>query len=132
MKSRLWANPYFHIFLCAACATTAEVLLKIGARETAHLPSMLPWLGITGLTSKWIWLSIVFTLLSLGAWMKAISILPLSVAFTLSNVVHVLIPLCCWAFLGEAISPRRWLGIFLVVSGLLLIAKPFAQIDERL
>ena len=132
MKSRLLLNPFFHIFLCAACATTAEVFLKVGARETAHLPSALPWLGLTGLTSKWIWWSIFFTLLSLGAWMRAISILPLSVAFTLSNVVHVLIPLSCWAFLGEAINSTRWVGIALVVTGLLLIAKPFATLDERL
>jgi drug/metabolite transporter (DMT)-like permease len=132
MKYRLLRNPFFHIFLCALFATTAEVFLKLGARETAHLPSAIPWLGLTGLTSKWIWASIVFTLLSFGAWMQAISILPLSVAFTLSNVVHVLIPLSCWAFLGEAISPMRWLGITLVVTGLLLIAKPFANIDKRL
>ncbi len=132
MKFRLWSNPYFNIFLCALFATTAEVFLKVGARETAHLPSMIPWLGISGLTSKWIWFSIVCTLLSLGAWMQAISILPLSVAFTLSNVVHVLIPLSCWAFLGEAINPTRWVGIALVVTGLLLIAKPFAKLDAQL
>ena len=132
MKSHLWRNPFFQILLCALFATTAEVFLKVGARETAHLPSAIPWLGLTGLTSKWIWLSILFTLLSLGSWMQAISILPLSVAFTLSNMVHVLIPLSCWAFLGEAIDPMRWLGITLVISGLLLIAKPFASIDQRI
>ncbi len=132
MKHRLFLNPYFQIFLCAVFATTAEVLLKIGAKETASLPSAIPWLGISGLTSKWIWLSILFTLLSLGSWMQAISILPLSVAFTLSNVVHVLIPLSCWAFLHEAINPTRWVGIVLVLTGLLIIAKPFAKIDERI
>ena len=132
MNSRLLLNPYFEIFLCALFATTAEVFLKLGAKETAHLASAVPWLGLTGLMSKWIWLSILFTLLSLGAWMQAISILPLSVAFTLSNVVHVLIPLSCWAFLGETIDTTRWVGIALVVTGLLLIAKPFATIDKRL
>jgi drug/metabolite transporter (DMT)-like permease len=34
--------------------------------------------------------------------------------------------------LGEQISPRRWCGIVLVLIGLLLVAKPFARIEEKL
>ena len=132
LKTGLLLNPYFQILVCAAFATASEVFLKLGAFETRHLPSALPWLGLTGLTSKWIWIAIVLTICSFFAWMRAISELPLSVAFTLSNVVHVLIPLCCWLFLGEAINTLRWVGIGLVITGLLIIAKPFAQIDERL
>jgi drug/metabolite transporter (DMT)-like permease len=34
--------------------------------------------------------------------------------------------------LGELISALRWCGIALVIIGLALVAKPFAQIEERL
>lgn len=132
MMHRLWANPFFQVLVCALFGTASEVFLKLGAAETAHLPSALPWLGLTGLESKWIWVGIVLTVISFVSWMQAISVLPLSVAFTLSNMVHVLVPLSCWMFLGEAINATRWAGIALVVTGLIVIAKPFARIDERL
>ena len=125
-------NPFVQVFLCALLGTTAEVLLKVGAVHPAHSPPWLAWLEPTGLTSGWVWVSIGFTILSLFTWMAAIRTLPLSVAFPLSNSVHVFIPLSCWVFLHEAISPMRWCGIALVVAGLAVIAKPFAKIDERL
>jgi drug/metabolite transporter (DMT)-like permease len=44
----------------------------------------------------------------------------------------VLVPLGCWLFLGEVISALRWCGIALVIIGLALVAKPIANIEQRL
>jgi len=74
----------------------------------------------------------VFTVLSFLAWIRALRAIPLSIAFTFSSAVHIFIPLSCWLFLGEAIGLRRWLGIALVVIGLMVIARPFARLDEKL
>ncbi len=125
-------HPFTQIGLCILAGTAAEVLLKKGATSTANLPSPMPWLGLTGLSSGWTWLSIVFTLLSFFSWMYAIRALPLAVAFPLTNAVQVFVPLSCWWFLGEAISPLRWCGIVLVVAGLMVVAKPYAKLDARL
>lgn len=132
MNRGVFFNPYLQVLLTAVLGTASEVFLKIGAAQTADLPAVLPWLGISGLESKWVWLGIVLTVLSLVTWTQAIRSIPLSIAFTLSNMVHVLVPLSCFFFLGEAIGARRWAGIALVISGLALIAKPFAKIDERI
>jgi drug/metabolite transporter (DMT)-like permease len=120
------------ILFCAVAGTASEIFLKRGAAETASQSTLVPWLGLSGLESKWVWLGIVFTILSFLAWVRAVRIVPLSIAFTLSNVIHVFIPLSCWLFLGEAVSPRRWLGITLVVIGLAIVARPFARLDEKL
>ena len=125
-------NPYVQISLCILFGTAAEVLLKKGATATASLPTTLQWLGLTGLDSGWTWLSIVFTLLSFFNWMSAIRVLPLGVAFSLTNAVQVMVALSSWWFLGEGITPRRWCGIVLVVAGLSIVAKPYAKLDERL
>ena len=125
-------NPYLQVVCCILTGTAAEVLLKKGAEMTAQVPTTIQWLGLTGLTSGWTWLSIVFTLLSFFSWMSAIRVLPLGVAFPLTNSVQVLVALSSWLFLGEGISPRRWCGIALVVAGLMLVAKPYAKLDERL
>ena len=131
-KSSLFLNPFVQISLCILLGTAAEVLLKKGASMTADLPSAVPWLGLTGLSSGWTWLSIVFTLLSFFSWMVAIRVLPLGVAFPLTNAVQVLVPVSCWWFLGEAITPWRWGGIVLVIAGLMIVAKPYAKLDARL
>ena len=131
-KRLLFFDPYAQLLLCALFGTAHEVLLKIGAEHTQNLSSPIPWLGLSGLASGWTWASIVFTLLSLVFWMSALRTLPLGLAFPLSNSVHVFIPLSCWAFLGEVINGRRWCGIALVIAGLLIVAKTYARIDERL
>ncbi len=131
MNRQVFFSPYWYILMTALLATTSEVFIKLGAAQTADLPSILPWLGLSGMTSKWVWLGILFTVLSLLTWMQAIRSIPLVIAFTLSNTVHVLVPLSCFFFLGEAIDARRWAGIVLVVTGLVMIAKPLAKVDER-
>lgn len=125
-------NSMLAILAAALTATASEICLKIGASETAANPTVWPWLGLSGLESKWVWFGIVLTILSFVAWIRAIRAVPLSIAFTCSNVVHVFMPLGCWLILGEAISPRRWIGITLVLIGLLVITKPFAQLTEKL
>jgi drug/metabolite transporter (DMT)-like permease len=120
------------LLAAALTATASEICLKVGASETAAHPAILPWLGLSGLESKWVWFGIVLTLLSFLAWIRAIREIPLSIAFTCSNVVHVFMPLGCWLLLGETISPRRWAGIALVLVGLLVITRPFAQLNEKL
>ena len=67
----------------------------------------------------------------LGFWMKN-TFIPLSIAFPLSRAVDVLVPISCWLILKEAISPLRWGGIALVIIGLVIVAKPAAELEERL
>ena len=57
---------------------------------------------------------------------------PLSVAFPLINVVHVLVPLGAKFFLHENISSKRWAGIGLIVCGVLLIIKPLVKAEQKL
>jgi drug/metabolite transporter (DMT)-like permease len=125
-------NPWFQLWFGVFCVLVYELLLKRGATETAHLSEKLSWTGITGLASPLVWLAIVFVIISLVSWLYILRYIPLSVAFPLSRVVDVLVPLGCWLILGEHISPRRWGGIALVVIGLAIVAKPVARLEERL
>jgi undecaprenyl phosphate-alpha-L-ara4N flippase subunit ArnF len=125
-------NPWFQLALEALFVTASEVLLKIGAIHTAAPGTALEWLGVTGLTSVWVWGGIACVILSFLCWIYVLRHMPLSIAFPLSNVVHILIPLSSWIFLNEAISMRRWCGIFILLCGLALVAKPVAQLEERL
>lgn len=127
-----FANPWFQLWLSVACVLVSELLLKRGALETANLSQNWSWTGVTGLLSPLVWLGIFFVIISFLSWLYVLKYIPLSVAFPLSRVVDVLVPLSCWLILGESISARRWCGIALVVIGLAIVAKPVARLEEKL
>ena len=114
------------------CVLVSELLLKRGATETADTASAWSWTGINSLASPLVWWAILLIIISFISWLYVLKYIPLTIAFPLSRVVDVLVPLSCWIFLGEFISVWRWCGIALVIAGLALVAKPIAQIEQRL
>lgn len=122
-------NPYFQLFLTVTLVTVAELLLKQGAMETA--PQTAHWLGLSALPSKRVWVGAALLTLSSGTWILVLRSMPLYLAFTLSSVVHVTIPVCAWLVLGETIHATRWTGIALVLTGIWIIARPVSKVEEH-
>ena len=129
---RRFLNPWTQLAICILLATAAEIFLKLGAEATASASNAWSWTGLTGLRSSWVWWGIVASVISLFNWLATIRKLPLTIAFPVGNIVHILVPLSSWIFLGEAILLRRWIGIGLVLLGLLILARPAANLEERL
>ena len=127
-----FANPWLQLALSVGCVFVSELLLKRGASDTANPEQGWSWTGVTGLASPLVWLGIIFVIISFISWLYVLRYIPLTIAFPLSRVVDILVPLGCWFFLGEAISARRWCGIALVIIGLAVTAKPVARLEERL
>jgi drug/metabolite transporter (DMT)-like permease len=125
-------NPWLYLAVSVTCVTIYEMLLKRGAIETANPNSSWAWTGLTGLGSIYVWIAIVFVIVSLITWLYVLRYLPLSIAFPISQAVHVLVPLGSWLILGENIVTLRWIGIALVSLGLAVVAKPVARIEEEL
>ena len=121
-------TPYVHLVLGALLVTASELLLRRGA---AAVPD-LGWTGILGLTSGWVWISVLCYIGSFVCWLHVLKQLPLVVAFNLMNVVHVLVPLGSALFLHEHISLLRAAGIVLVLVGVWTIAKPLVMLEEKL
>jgi undecaprenyl phosphate-alpha-L-ara4N flippase subunit ArnF len=129
--ARPFLNPWLLLALDVVLVTGSETLLKVGASRTERVAGW-EWTGLLSLSSIWIWCAIGLVILSFLCWMNVLKHVPLSLAFPLSNVVHVLVPLSCWIFLGEYISSRRWCGIGIVILGLAVVGKPVAKIEEKL
>jgi drug/metabolite transporter (DMT)-like permease len=127
-----FGNPWVQLTLSVLCVLVSEFLLKRGATDIAEPNSAWSWTGINGLLSPLVWCAILLIIASFISWLYVLKYISLSIAFPLSRVVDILVPLGCWIFLGEFISTLRWCGIALVVIGLALVAKPVAQIEERL
>jgi undecaprenyl phosphate-alpha-L-ara4N flippase subunit ArnF len=127
-----FCNPWLQLGLSIVCVFVSELLLKRGATEVAQPDNALSWTGLNGLTSPLVWWAILLIVASFISWLYVLRYVPLSVAYPLSRMVDVLVPLGCWFFLSEQISALRWCGIALVVTGLGLVAKPIANMEERL
>src|ERR1700723_782731 len=97
----LFWNPYLQIFLTVLLTAAAQILLKVGADDSAAIHSQWALFGIEELASMWTWFGIFAFIASFGGWLYALRFLPLGLAFALTNGVHIFVPLGSWLFLGE-------------------------------
>jgi drug/metabolite transporter (DMT)-like permease len=128
----LFWNPYLQIFFTVLLTAVAQVLLKVGADGSSADPSAWSLLGVRELGSWWTWLGILAFVASFGGWLYALRFLPLGLAFSLTNGVHVFVPLGSWLFLHEQIGPLRAGGILVIIAGILFLAQSVAQAEEKL
>jgi undecaprenyl phosphate-alpha-L-ara4N flippase subunit ArnF len=124
-------NPYFQILLTVLLTAAAQILLKIGADSSAGDASVGAWLGLDELADGWTWLGILAFVSSLASWLYALRFLPLGLAFSLTNGVHIFVPLGAWLFLHEHLGPTRIAGIAIIILGILLLAQSVAHAEEK-
>jgi len=129
-----YLHPYLHLALNCVLMTASELLLKVGARETAQIPAprWLVWTGILTLGSGWVIGGIAVYIVAFVNWLYVLRWVPLSIAYPVTSVVYVLIALAAWVLLGELIGPVRWAGIALITAGIVFCARPAADAEEKL
>ena len=88
-------------------------------------------IDVSQLRSAWVWLGVILGIGSLLCWLNALRSIRLSVAYNLSGLQHVLVPIGSWWLLGEHIGSKQWLGIALVFLGVMITAPAVAQAEER-
>jgi drug/metabolite transporter (DMT)-like permease len=126
-KSR-FLHPYLQLFVSIILTAVSQIFLKIGV-DTQFVS---PWYTISNFFGYWIWLGILAVIGSLFSWLYALKSVPLIIAFNLAATNHIMVAVGSWLFLGEAISTRRWIGVFLVALGVFFIARPAARAEEKL
>lgn len=124
----IFLNPYMQVLISILLNAASQIFLKIGALE--KVSSVFG--GLEGLSSGWVWLSILAQVFSLLSWLYALRFVRLSIAYNLTNLMQVIVPVSCWIFLGENIDAQRWCGICLVLAGVFIIARPVVKMEEHL
>jgi drug/metabolite transporter (DMT)-like permease len=121
-------HPYLQLFISVVLTAAAQVFLKLGVDSQFDAP----WYALSNLFSPWILAGVLAMLVSLLSWLYALKSIPLVIAFNLAAANHIMVAIGSWIFLGEEISIRRWVGIFLVALGVVFIARPLARAEEKL
>ena len=122
-------NPYAAIASSVVLDAVSQVCLKIGSSEKVQAGALL---GIQGLESGWVWIGIILMVTSFALWIYSLRFVALNIAANLTGAVHVIVPLISLCALHEQISARRWLGIGLVIAGVLTIARPLMKAEEKM
>lgn len=69
-----------------------------------------------------VWISFLFSVISLCIWLFILSQVDLSFAFSADSMHYIFIALASRFILKEKVSPKRWVGIILIVVGIMLVS----------
>jgi drug/metabolite transporter (DMT)-like permease len=126
--------------------TVGDLFMSLAMRRLGplELPSLSLWwngqsglgrlaleiyeLGWTIFTQPLVWLAIGFMLTFLVLWMVALSWSDLTFVMPLTALTYVLNAILVGPFLGEAVTPLRWVGTLMIALGVALVsAEPDKQ-----
>ena len=107
VSTSIFSRPVAQIVYSVVLHAASQVFLRMGASDSGNDA----WAAFRSLTSGWIWCGIITLVAGLFTWLSALRTMKLLVAFNLSGLLHVLVPLGGWLFLHEHIPAARWLGL---------------------
>ena len=104
----------------------AQLLLKAGVTPLGELSvglhNLLPTM-VKVLTQWPILAGMVCYVVSLGVWIVGLSRIEVSIAYPMLSMGYVVNALLARWLFGEALGPMRWAGLFLILAGVVVIAR---------
>lgn len=116
----------FLIFLTSLCDTINQLFLKSAINSlkvslSANVRSVIKFIFRLILIPR-IWLSGLFSLLSLCIWLFVLSRVDLNFAFSVDSMHYILIAFGSKVVLSEKVGLKRWLGTAFIVAGIVLVS----------
>jgi multidrug transporter EmrE-like cation transporter len=117
---------YLLILFSVVVIGVGQVLFKLAARNLRAGPSQ----GYLGLLHDnaapllMIAVALLLYLISTVAWLKALRVVPLSVAYMFNSLAFVLVPLAGFILFSEPVPRFFLIGLALIVGGILVISMP--------
>jgi hypothetical protein len=127
MRSSLALRFKTHLLisLMIVFGPVGDVLLSKGMKRigavTIRAPADLPRLFVRTFTSEMIWFGIVSLLLFFIAYMLVLSWADYSYVQPASSAAYGVVALLGYLVLGEAITPIRWAGVFIICLGVFIV-----------
>jgi multidrug transporter EmrE-like cation transporter len=115
------------ILVSVTLAAIAQVTLKAGMNHVTDANG--GQLALSGDSLKqiasqvWVWAGLIIFAFSAVLWLFALSRADLSFAYPFAALGYVIIVIASILFLGEHVQPITWVGVVLIISGIVLIAQ---------
>jgi uncharacterized membrane protein len=120
-------KTYVLLFLLVVLGSVGNTILSKGMKDAGNLDisrlSALAAGATRVLTSGTIWLGIAMMLAFMVCHMLVLSWADYSFVMPFSAIAYALVPLLGYLFLHEQVSAARWVGIVLIVLGVVLINR---------
>jgi len=120
-------KTYVLLFLLVLLGSVGNTILSKGMRDAGDLDISHFGALVAGaarvLTSGTIWLGIAMMLAFMVCHMLVLSWADYSFVMPFSAIAYALVPLLAFLFLHEEVSTARWIGIVLIVLGVVLINR---------
>ena len=120
-------RTYVLLFLLVLLGSVGNTVLSKGMKEVGDLDvshfASLEAGAARVLTSGTIWLGIAMMLGFMVCHMLVLSRADYSFVMPFSAIAYALVPLLGYSFLNEQVSTARWIGIVLIVLGVVLINR---------
>lgn len=98
-----------------------QLCFKLSAHHNEH--GVHPWGVIRGsLQNHWMITGTACFLAEAAIWTIALTKLPLSIAFPAGSVSFVFVALLSFLLLKERVGKRKWAGIALILTGVVLVS----------
>ena len=97
--------------------------LRVGLRQVGSLVSKSPLAYVAALFNPWVAVGVSLLILWMLSHMALLSWADLSYVLPVTSIGYALVAVCGRVFLHEAVSMSRWTGIFLIVSGVILVGR---------
>ncbi len=115
-------------------ASVGNVLLGKGMKEIGEVQSWSPsalgdWLA-RAFTNQWVWLGIASLLVFLLSFMVVLSWADYSFVAPVAAVSYGLAPLLSHWWLGEVVTPLRWIGVSIICIGVAMVSRTPARTTE--
>ncbi|RON80012.1 4-amino-4-deoxy-L-arabinose-phospho-UDP flippase [Pseudomonas chlororaphis] len=109
------------LLLLAACLLTClgQIAQKFAVESWRGQPSG----ALDKLRSPWLWLALASLGLGLLVWLLVLQRVEVGIAYPMLSLNFVLITLIARFVFHEAIDRRHWLGVALVLAGVLLLSR---------
>ena len=114
------------IFTGVMLNAAAQILMKAGTNAIGHFEfsaeNILP-IGLK-LATEWHIIAALFCYaLSVVVWILALSRVPVSIAFPLLSMAYIVTAVAAWYLLGEALSLTKFVGIGVIILGVIIISR---------
>ena len=115
------------IFIAVAIGVTGQLSLKMGMNHVGTIDGTSVAHPIETLSSVFrspmVWVGLALYGLGAVAWLIVLSRLDLSFAYPFLALSYAITPILAWRLLDEPVSGLRWLGIAVIILGVVIVSR---------